>query len=558
MTTKAIEREPIPRNCLIPSKATAEDNRRFSDIINNKRKLERESTDRASKLAIAEYSVGRVAVYFPLGDPQSDEFASRLDRPNDIPPEVLASGGEYQSTGNRFVNDVESAGRIWRSDHALSGSPDDDAPLVLFFELTTETAPLLDSAHLADFPGLIVFSAAPALPRTELARRFHAAGINLDDFEPSAPAVEWTAEMCHAMTDGEPLVWNKSDQTIQPTEDHMTDAAGLEPGDEIDPEDDAPTALDLVKLRTGPREPRVMLENDIITAGHVTKFVAGSGVGKTVFLADCGVHWSLGYSALDRGSDGRHRKLDGGPRRVLYIDGEVGPSWWADYLDRFDAPLHLPNLIVVSMESIAPLTTAAGAQDMAGLVERYRPDAVILDTLSSFIDGAENDSDTWIAFDNRITLPLKAMGLTVIYADHSGKDPSLGARGSSAKRSKLDAEWTLTVPRADRPNALTLSRLKDRSGLLPERVNIKRLDGPLGHIRVSEGKLRLAATVVSDDGDEVPADGKVAAIVTQLDDWDVSTKTGRPSVAAQLRDAGFSAPDAAIRAAIDYRRSRDG
>lgn len=567
--------------------ATATQRREFAATVRGYREAERAEAQRVAEREIEQYLRGRVCVYLPLGDLQLDVWAAALDRCEDLPVEASSVDDdgqriEFETAGNRFVNEAESDHRIWRSDHALSGCPEDDAPLVCYFELNAATGRLVDPAHLASLPRIasheaVVFDAGPALPGVELARRFSAVGLEVDDFEASMPAADWTADLCRALTEpctAEPTAENKDEMPDTPEQDaadeEMPEAVS---GSEVDP--DAPTALDLFKLRTGPREPRMMLEDDVVTEKHVTKFVAGSGVGKTVLLADFAVHWSLGCSALDRGSDGQPRELDG-PKRVLYVDGEVGPLWWADYLDRFDAPLALPNLFVVSMESIAPLTTDAGAQDLAGLVERYRPDIVILDTLSSFIDGAENDSDTWIAFDNRITLPLKAMGLTVIYADHSGKDPSLGARGSSAKRSKLDAEWTLTVPRVERPNELTLSRLKDRSGSLPERVNIKRLDGPLGHVRVRKDKAgRVLEAVPTPTAEELdaaadaynttptipavngPRDARVRALIAELDRLEIPAEWGRDRARASAASKLEGSYETSVwRAALKYRKQR--
>ncbi|RMB75973.1 hypothetical protein AYK61_04690 [Rhodococcus sp. SBT000017] len=510
----------------------------------------------------------RVAVFAP--DNGMAEFLSILPDAEDV------------------VNSALNSGRMWTDE---DGEGDRD---VLFFRVDDDTRLLLAPEHLAEHPGVRVFASDPGLRLDHQFDQFAAAGLDLDDFTPlvevetaETEAAErfYAAPQAFSSVDMSVLMWNWSRLSAN---DIRAEAARLDacetdaeafaeltrqfhgakahelacerdnPPDD-NPEDtmtedeyDGPCALDLARLRSEPRPPKVWLETGVVAEKSVTKFVAGSGDGKTILIADMAIHHSLGLSALDRGDDGRPRQLDGGPKRVLYIDGEVGEDWWLDYLERFAAPAELPNLFVVSMEDIPALTTDAGVVAMTKLIERYRPDVVVIDTLSSYIEGAENDSDTWIAFDNRITLPLKAKGVTVIYADHTGKNPELGARGSSAKRAKLDAEWLLSKPRADRKNELRLSRLKDRTGSLPEKVALKRVDGPLAHVRITEGKLTLKVVA----GREVPEDDKVAAIVEQLDQWDVSVKTGRPSIAARLRDAGFTAPDAAIRLAIDHRRSR--
>lgn len=328
------------------------------------------------------------------------------------------------------------------------------------------------------------------------------------------------------------------------------------PADEPEAEPDADdnlAVLDLRRLRSEPRPERVWLEDLMIAQGQVTKVTAASGVGKTLFLAYLAVRWSLGRSGLDI-EDGGPRQLDG-PLRVLYIDGEVGEDWWAEYLDKMDAPLDLSNLKVKCFPDWPPLTTTVGAGLFWDLVLHYRPDVVVLDTLSSFIDGDENDASTWIAFDNRITLPLKKAGITTVFADHTGKNTELGARGSSAKRSKIDVEWAMESNPAG-SNGLLLRRLKARTGRLPEKVRLLRTDGPLAHVRSGEEAGPVGPLRFTTEAGE-PTDEKVREIVAQLDEWNVATKTGRPAIAKRLRAAGIAVKDDAIRAAIAHRRARD-
>ncbi|NRH30289.1 AAA family ATPase [Rhodococcus sp. MS13] len=382
---------------------------------------------------------------------------------------------------------------------------------------------------------------------------FRAAGLDIDCYSPLSAWVD-DADTCAEFTEDHAdelsEVPDFSTDSASPTDAAIDTDSTAEDGDAF--------ASDLSVLdwrkRSEPRPEREWLEDRLIAVGQVTKITAASGVGKTLLLAHLALNWSLGRSGLDV-EDGKPRLL-ARPLRTLYIDGEVGEDWWFEYLDKMAAPLELPNLLVKSFPDWAPLTGALGAAQFWELVEHLEPDVVVLDTLSSFIDGDENDSTTWIKFDNRITLPLKARGVSVIFADHTGKNAELGARGSSAKKSKIDVEWSAeSSPKGS--NGLLLRNLKARTGRLPETVRLLRKDGPLTHVRsgsdaVARGPLRLA----TEDG--TPADEKVLEIVRVLDELNIDPKSGRPTIAKRLRSEGLTASDEAIRVAIEHRRSRAG
>jgi len=419
-----------------------------------------------------------------------------------------------------------SEGRLWLSDVESCG-------LIAFSTLTQETAPLVSPLHLAKHRDIKQISGcSPEMP--DFSDRLHAAGLDREDFAPICGPLELTAEAFVELTDSES--WVKAE-----TEDV----------EQIVAVDDPLAILDLRK-RHEPRKARIWLENLLVAVGQITKITAASGVGKTLLLAYLALCWSLGRSGLDV-ENGEPRAL-ARPLRVLYIDGEVGEDWWFEYLDKMDAPFELPNLLVKSFPDWPPLTTDSGARLFWGLVEHHNPDVVILDTLSSFIDGDENDSSTWIAFDNRITLPLKANGITALFADHTGKIAELGARGSSAKKSKIDVEWSAEAsPKGS--NGLLLRNLKARTGKLPDMVRLIRKDDPLTHARSGAGSTDPLQSV-SQSGE--PVDPKVAEVVRVLDKLNIEQKTGFPTVSKRLRSEGaVSARDDVIRAAIMHRRERD-
>lgn len=272
------------------------------------------------------------------------------------------------------------------------------------------------------------------------------------------------------------------------------------------------TPLDLRRERTIERPPTAYYEPGVIPVGRYLGLSGEAGAGKSLVVRDFCVHWSQGRSALDPS----HR-FD--PAEVVIFDAENGTPWWAGGLDKMDAPLDLPNLRVICYpEFDGGLDTEWGARSFLRLVESLGEiDVLVIDTVSRFVAGSENDADTWHGFYRNAILPLRRAGIGVIRLDHLGKNAELGARGSSAKMSDLDAHYILTA-KAKGSNDLTLKLDKRRQSDYDETVRILRSDEPLRHTRVPDGKLTFHKV----DGAEVPEDAKVAALVKELDRLHIS------------------------------------
>lgn len=83
------------------------------------------------------------------------------------------------------------------------------------------------------------------------------------------------------------------------------------------------------------------------------------------------------------------------------------------------------------------------ARELLNIVDETKPDVVVLDTVSRFIAGKENDSDTWLELYRRLHVPLKERMVAGVRLDHMGKDSDRGSRGSSAKTQDVDNVWEL-------------------------------------------------------------------------------------------------------------------
>ncbi|WP_066898655.1 AAA family ATPase [Mycolicibacterium houstonense] len=321
--------------------------------------------------------------------------------------------------------------------------------------------------------------------------------------------------------------------------------------DDEKPRRNAP--LDLRRLRTEPSEPVAWLLPDVLARDSYVSLSSAPGTGKSIFARGIAVDAALGRAHTEPSET-----FD--PAKVIYLDAENGEDWWRGGLDAMGAPLDLPNLSVVCFPDLAGLDTPKGSREFLTLVSDLARDLdgeldlVVLDTVSRFIDGGENDADTWSQFYRRAVQPLRERKVTVLRLDHLGKDADRGPRGSSHKLSDVDADYRLT---ADKPGGddLTLTLGKRRRQHFAETVSLRRLDGPLRH---EPGASTLALGVTLASGQVVPADRKVAALVAELDRLGIGVALGRPKSQAAVSAAGGSvqASNAVWTAALKFRRDR--
>ena len=158
-----------------------------------------------------------------------------------------------------------------------------------------------------------------------------------------------------------------------------------------------------------------------------------------------------------------------GPLRVVYADRENAQRDVAQRLAALGAhPDELAGLAYYSFP-VLPYLDESGAELLA-LVERHNADIVVLDTVSRFVMGGENDSDTWLSLYRNVHAHLKARGCAGFRLDHFGKDTERGSRGSSAKSQDIDHVWEMAVlsETVDGPRSMAkvrFSRTHTRSGV---------------------------------------------------------------------------------------------
>jgi archaellum biogenesis ATPase FlaH len=131
--------------------------------------------------------------------------------------------------------------------------------------------------------------------------------------------------------------------------------------------------------------------------------------------------------------------------RVLWLDREMTEEDAKERLEDMGyKPDDLTNLIYFLYPPLPWLDTEQGGEDLVELAKLHNADVVVLDSLSKFVRGDEQDSSTATNFYVYSMLALKEEGIASITIDHTGKDVTRGARGTSAKKDNVDLYMEIT------------------------------------------------------------------------------------------------------------------
>jgi hypothetical protein len=203
-------------------------------------------------------------------------------------------------------------------------------------------------------------------------------------------------------------------------------------------------------------------------------------------------------------------------------------------------PGDLDNLKYVSFPAMAKLDTAAGATDLMRHVEAFGAEVVIVDTVSRFVQGEENENDTWLNFYRHTGVQLKRANVACIRLDHTGKDISKGMRGGSAKVGDVDAVWKLTLVGED---TITLECTENRMPVPVKHLTLARRDFPFSHEFVGEG---WQATMSA----------RAQEIDRLLDSLGVPTTASNKDAGRALREAGHKVGTGPLAEAVKTRKNR--
>jgi hypothetical protein len=266
----------------------------------------------------------------------------------------------------------------------------------------------------------------------------------------------------------------------------------------------------------------------LFPSGRQTNLYARAKVGKSLLLLDVATARATGGSLL------------GQPPRpavhVLYFDFEMSAD---DLRERLEALGYGPESDLSRLHydqagDLPPLDTPLGGAVITATCQRFAASMVVVDTMARAVHGEENSSDTYRNFQQHTAGPLRSLGVTLVCADHSGKDSRQGQRGSSAKEDGADVVFNLSAA----GDSLVLRRTHSRVPWVARDVTLRREEEPvLRHV---------LAPVAYPDG--------TVECAELLDDLGVSLDASRRACAAALKTAGQGRRNEVVQAAIKYRR----
>jgi hypothetical protein len=273
------------------------------------------------------------------------------------------------------------------------------------------------------------------------------------------------------------------------------------------------------------------LAEPILPAGRQVAIFSGAKVGKSLLALDIAAGLASGTSVLG------HSPTD--PIDVAYFDMEMTADDLRERLGDFGygPDADLSHLHYYQLPSLPPLDSEAGGSALMSVVERYKAQLVVIDTMARAVRGEENSADTYRAFYAHTGVTLKQMGVTLLRLDHAGKDGTRGQRGSSGKDDDVDLVWKLI--RIDE-RRFTLHRERSRIAWVPAEVSFERHEEPV-----------LSHTL---SGDVWPAGTMDVALL--LDELAVPLDATVVAAQQALRSAGRGRRKALVIAALKHRRGR--
>jgi KaiC/GvpD/RAD55 family RecA-like ATPase len=266
----------------------------------------------------------------------------------------------------------------------------------------------------------------------------------------------------------------------------------------------------------------------LILPGRWVSIVAAAKTGKSSLL----LHIA---TALTRGRD-PFTAAPRPPLRVLYLDLEMGRL---DVVERLtELGLGPADLAWLDYLDIVPkCDQLQGATAVVSKVNAVGHQLVIVDGMNGLIDGAEKDDVPWRRVFDYLIAPLKRAGVAVLTADNTGKDKTLGARGSSVKADKPDGVLDLT--RTD--NGVRLKATHRRTAAIAAELTLI--------VKGGDGDQALDFHITTTDWPAGTADA-----ARTLDKLGVPLDHGRNKARVILKMNGVGMRDSVLAAALKYRQ----
>jgi hypothetical protein len=290
-----------------------------------------------------------------------------------------------------------------------------------------------------------------------------------------------------------------------------------------------------------------LLPGKLMGPGQQITLVGDGKAGKSLFTQEW--MWRM---ATGQGFLGDHPQA---PVRILYLDAENGQEQIQERFLSFGAsPRAMGELRYASFPPIRPLDTAGGGADLIALVKATGAELVVIDTVSRFIGGPENDADTWLSLYRHTLLPLKRDRIGSVRLDHFGKDKERGGRGSSAKTQDVDHVWELGYQGG---GTLTLKRTHTRTGIGPDNFVILRQSRRDGDHWALGGTRHVVMTYEQEAAHGLATvPGTVEHIIAALDSAGVPNDVGNRIARQALADRQVPGSSEKIAEAVRRRKAR--
>jgi archaellum biogenesis ATPase FlaH len=212
------------------------------------------------------------------------------------------------------------------------------------------------------------------------------------------------------------------------------------------------------------KKPDWLIKN-IIERGSMNLLFGESGAGKSLFALD----WAF---CIGNGINWHNHKVKQAAQ-VIYIAGEGHRGLTLRMKALSQKYNEQPENIFFSQRSVN-LLDEAEALAITKIVDdmSINPSIIFIDTLHRNMIGDENKSDDMAKFLKCIELLISKTGCAVMLVHHSGHGDKTRARGSSAIKAAMDAEFC--VSKEGMTSIMTCTKSKDfdagqdiRFGILP-------------------------------------------------------------------------------------------
>jgi len=205
----------------------------------------------------------------------------------------------------------------------------------------------------------------------------------------------------------------------------------------------------------------------LIERGSSNLLFGESGAGKSLFALD----WAY---CIGTGRTWHGHKVKKS-EQVVYIAGEGHRGLTLRMQALTQKYGAVPDNIFFSQRSVN-LLDEKEAQAITKIIEDMAviPAVVFIDTLHRNMVGDENKSDDMAKFFKCIELLIAKLGCAIVLVHHSGHGDKTRARGSSAIKAAMDAEFC--VSKEGMTSILTCTKSKDFEGGLDVRFGIKQVE----------------------------------------------------------------------------------